>query len=314
MLTIFSVPKAFRGQFHRIQRDAIRSWTLLRPKPEILLIGDDEGTGDVCRQFGVHHLPEIRRNAHGTPLASSVFVVGEHAASNETVAYVNADIVLGGDFSRMVARATEVFCDEPFLAIGRKLSVPLVTNISFGHPDWDDQLRRVACQSGVYVTYDSDFFVYRRPLFHEIPPFALGRCYWTQWLIDHARRRGIPVIDVTSVVACVEPRHDYSHARSTGGAARLSGEEFRTNRRLFRGHRYLTTLDSTHIMTPEALVGRPGLYRLLSAAVRVDYWIYFLLKAVLYPYSLPLILAGRAARKVARALLSNAALRKATVG
>ncbi len=58
MLTIFSCHKAFHGHFNTIQRNAIKSWTLLRPKPEIFLIGDDEGTAEVCRESD---LPPLNR-------------------------------------------------------------------------------------------------------------------------------------------------------------------------------------------------------------------------------------------------------------
>ena len=42
MLTIFSCPKPFRGHFGMIQRNAIRSWTLLKPTPDVILIGDEK--------------------------------------------------------------------------------------------------------------------------------------------------------------------------------------------------------------------------------------------------------------------------------
>ena len=42
MLTIFSVPKPFRA-YRNDSANAIHSWTLLAPRPEIILLGDDEG-------------------------------------------------------------------------------------------------------------------------------------------------------------------------------------------------------------------------------------------------------------------------------
>ena len=56
MLTLFAIPKAFRGEFNQIQRNAITSCTLLEPKPEIILLGDDEGTAEVAKEFGVRHV------------------------------------------------------------------------------------------------------------------------------------------------------------------------------------------------------------------------------------------------------------------
>lgn len=44
MLTIFSTCKPFLGHSAVIQRNALKSWTLLHPDIEIILFGDDEGT------------------------------------------------------------------------------------------------------------------------------------------------------------------------------------------------------------------------------------------------------------------------------
>jgi hypothetical protein len=130
-------------------------------------------------------------------------------------------------------------------------------------------------------------------MYAHMPAFAVGRCYWTQWLIFDARRRGIPVIDATGSVLSIESKHDYSHAKSTRGAKRLSGVEYVQNRKLFTGCKYFTALDATHILTPLGLLRSPAINRLRSLKVRGEYYVYFLLKGDLYPYSLPLIYIGR---------------------
>src|SRR5712691_10486867 len=66
MLTIFATPKPFRGHIAVIQRNAIRSWTLLRPACEIILMGNDGGTADIAAEFGVRYVPDVARNTLGT--------------------------------------------------------------------------------------------------------------------------------------------------------------------------------------------------------------------------------------------------------
>jgi hypothetical protein len=56
MITLITCPKPFRGHSKIIQRNAIKSWTLLEPKPEILLMGDDEGTAEAAAEFGARHV------------------------------------------------------------------------------------------------------------------------------------------------------------------------------------------------------------------------------------------------------------------
>jgi hypothetical protein len=68
MLTLFTVPKAFKEHINNIQLNAILSWMSLRPRPEIILFGDDEGTPEVAEELGLRHVPEIACNEYGTPL------------------------------------------------------------------------------------------------------------------------------------------------------------------------------------------------------------------------------------------------------
>ena len=58
MLTIFSTPKPFVGHIGIIQRNAIKSWTLLHPDVEVILFGDDEGAAQACQDLGIRHEPE----------------------------------------------------------------------------------------------------------------------------------------------------------------------------------------------------------------------------------------------------------------
>lgn len=296
MLTIFAIPKAFRGHFKIIQTNAIRSWTLLRPKPEIILLGDDEGTAEIAKELNLRHIPAVERNSYGTPLVSSIFQTAEAASSNELLCYINSDIILMSDFSE--AMKTDIVQQKAtsFLLIGRKSNVEINRLLDFDDSNWEAKLKGLVKQKGRYVTYDSDFFVFPKGVFKNIPSFAIGRCFWTQWFIYSVRMRGVPVIDATSVVMSVESKHDYSHVMSTGGAKRLSGVEYESNRRLFKGCKYFTTVDATHILAREGLKENPSIKRLLSLMVRSDYYIYFLLKGTLYPYSMPLIILGRWAR------------------
>jgi hypothetical protein len=43
MLTIFSTPKPFHGHSGIIQRNALKSWTLLHPDVEVILFGIEDG-------------------------------------------------------------------------------------------------------------------------------------------------------------------------------------------------------------------------------------------------------------------------------
>src|SRR6266853_4649960 len=47
VLTIFASAKPFHGHTGVIQRNAIASWTRLRPRPEIILFGNEPGVAEI---------------------------------------------------------------------------------------------------------------------------------------------------------------------------------------------------------------------------------------------------------------------------
>jgi len=303
MLTIFGLPKAFTGQFQTVQENAIRSWSRLKPSPEIILFGNDSGTAEMAREIGARHEPGVERNEYDTPLVTRIFERAQQIASNDLMCYVNSDIILTSSFSLGVSRLVDHYGKDQFLGVGRKCNFPLTESLPFDG-EWEQLLQTRAARDGAYVTYDSDYFVFRRGLWADMPPFAIGRCYWTQWLMFKARQAGVPMIDMTPVVLAVESKHDYSHAKSTGHSKRLSGIEYETNRQLFKGCRYYTTVNASAVLTTESVERAPVTNHLLSASVRGEYFVYFLLKGTLYPYSLPLIVLGRWAATALRALRS----------
>src|SRR4029077_5138320 len=104
MLTLFTIPKPFRGHINVIQRNALRSWTLLRPTVDVILFGTDEGVGEAAREFGVRHCPDVARTPFGTPLLDSVFAQAVRQSPHRHVCYVNADIMLLDDLVQSLAR------------------------------------------------------------------------------------------------------------------------------------------------------------------------------------------------------------------
>ena len=90
MLTLFAIPKHFRGHFAVIQRNAILSWNgpSSAPQPEILLFGNEEGTAEIAAELGLRHFPEVTRNEFGTPLLDDLFRQAEQHASTPLLGYV----------------------------------------------------------------------------------------------------------------------------------------------------------------------------------------------------------------------------------
>ncbi len=249
MLTLFAIPKPFHGHIGVIQRNAIQSWKRMCPECEIILLGNDEGTAEVALEMELRHVPDIATNQHGTPLVSDIFQTTQRLASNNILGYVNADIMLTSDFVQAVHQVASV--SDRFLMVGQRWDVDIRTPWRFDTPDWEPVLQEHVREHGaLHSKAGIDYFAFPRDLYEAIPPFAIGRTAWDNWLIAHARKRSAMVIDATERVTAVHQDHDYGTFQSRD--ALWTGEEARENRRLM-GRRYGTLDDASHLLLPDGL-------------------------------------------------------------
>ena len=110
-----------------------------------------------------------------------------------------------------------------------------------------------------------DYFLFTRGLFGTIPPFALGRARYDNWLIWRARRARAIVIDATGFVCAIHQRHDYSHLAG-GKREAYFGQEARRNQQLAGKWRHLhlySPIDATHFLSPEGIHHRQLRFALL---------------------------------------------------
>lgn len=229
-LTIFSIPKPFEGHIGVIQRNAVGSWRALGGNIEILLFGDEEGTRQVAEEMGLRHHAEVARNDYGTPLVDSLFAQAERLASSPILCYVNADIILMSD----LIAALECARGLPlFLMVGKRTDLDISEPLDFSSPSWETELRARARREGrMRPSNWIDYFLFSRGLYRDsVPPFAVGRTAWDNWLVYHARRSNATVIDATSAVLAVHQNHGYkSGVISCGDDGKWEGPEVPLNR------------------------------------------------------------------------------------
>jgi len=225
MLTLFTAPKPFHGPIDIIQRNAIQSWLKLGPEVEVLLIGDEEGMAKAAADFGVRHLKDIRRNKHGTPYVDSVFALARKEARYPVLCFVNADMIFLDDFLPAINRVKDHF--EGFLVFGQRWDLDVTERLEFG-AHWLQGIReRLRAESQLHGPLGSDYFVFARDMFSEMPSFALGRPGWDNWLIYAGRSAHVPVVDATKAITIIHQNHDYSHL--PGGRPPYGGPESREN-------------------------------------------------------------------------------------
>lgn len=240
-LTLFTAPKPFTNpHIATIQRNAIRNWQQL-DGVQILLIGDEPGMAQTAAELGVTHLPEVARTPQGTPLISAIFALARQHARAPLLAYVNADMLFLPDFVQ--AAQTLAGLAESFLGVGQRWDLNVTEPLTFPH-DWARQLReRVNTSGRLHPPAGSDYFIFPRSLFGQMPHFAIGRAGWDNWMIYHARTHGYPVVDCTPSVLAIHQNHDYSHL--PGGKPHYDHEESHRNIELAGGEKHMYRLTET---------------------------------------------------------------------
>ena len=268
MITLFTCPKPFRGHINIIQRNAIQSWRLLRPEPEIILIGNDEGVPEITQEFNLSYIPEVKRNDFGTPLLSSIFSNAERKAANDLICFINADILLLDDFMPAMQGALQL--QPTCLMVGQRWNLEIKESISF-QPNWENYLRDMVKKLGkIEIPNAMDFFVFPKGLFDHLPPFTLGRTMYDNWLVSQARLRGIPVIDLTDMVTVIHQNHDYLHHRR-GKIGVTKGEEAKANKKLAQGSLFaFTTWDADYKLTDKGVMRKSPLCRLYGDLVSIS--------------------------------------------
>ncbi|NOT04570.1 MAG: hypothetical protein HOP27_08235 [Anaerolineales bacterium] len=266
LITLFSAPKPFTNpHIAMIQRNAIHSWTLL-PNVEVILLGEEMGLAEAAKELGVMHLPNVARNETGTPLISSMFQLARENSDSELLCIINADMILMPDFVDVALESSSLLLNnrqqavglQRFVLLSQRWDYDIATPLDFA-AGWESGLREsVRKQNQLHRPAGSDFFLFPKSCYQDIPNFIIGRAGWDNWMIYKARSEKWPVIDCTPSVMIVHQNHDYSHL--PGGKSHYEHPDTNENIRLAGGQaniRY-TILDSTHRLV-DGKLARPRL-------------------------------------------------------
>jgi len=242
-ITLFTAPKPFTNpHIALIQLNAIQSWLHLGDEVRVVLIGKEDGMAKFADEIGVRQLPGVNRNEQGTPLVSSIFELARQNSTSPLLAYANADILLTPGF---ISLARQVFTQaEKFLIVGQRWDLDIQQVLDF-NPGWETRLlAEVKNRGRLHPPAGSDYFIFPRDCFTNIPGFAIGRAGWDNWMFFHARLQGWPVVDASSAITVIHQDHDYSHLPN--GQPHYHLPESDQNTRLAGGRRAIFYLDDAN--------------------------------------------------------------------
>jgi hypothetical protein len=132
-----------------------------------------------------------------------------------------------------------------FLVVGQRWDLEQTESLQFT-PQWDQRLQKeVHARGELHAPSGSDYFIFPREIFMDMPPFAIGRAGWDNWMIYQSLKNQWPVIDATHDLMIIHQNHDYGHL--PGGVPHYDLEETKINAELGGGmHHMYMTLDSSH--------------------------------------------------------------------
>jgi hypothetical protein len=274
LITLFSAPKPFTSpHIAMIQHNAIKSWTLL-PDVEVILLGEETGLAEAARELDVRHIPNVARNESGTPLISSMFQLARANSKSDLLCVINTDMILMPDFLEVAKQVVKL--KDKFVLLSQRWDFDITQPIKFTG-GWQEKLRSTVYALGVlHRPAGSDFFLFPKSCYQDIPDFVIGRAGWDNWMIYKARKENWAVIDCTPLVMIVHQNHDYSHL--PGGKPHYEHPDTNENIHLAGGQaniRY-TILDSTHQLANGKLI-RPKM-----TSLRLTRKLELLLRAIFF--------------------------------
>ena len=309
MLTFFTTAKPFLGHNGVIQRNALKSWTLVHPDAEVILFGDDEGAAHVASELGILHEPRTEKNEAGSHRVDGMFARAQAIARHNVLCYSNCDIIFMRDFREALERV--LAAHKEFLMVGRRRDMEMTEPCDFASADWQKHLRSLVLRSGKQRGPEwIDYFIFTRGLFIDLPPLVVGRVFWDDWMVWKALDLKKPVVNASKAIVAIHQNHDYRH-HPQGKKGVWKGEEAAQNHKLAGGWRHLRTIaDATRQLrgaelSPNRARHWAAVKRYLRQAGRVSVYnilqpLWFLLLGISRPLRNALGLRTAAARHFRR--------------
>lgn len=260
-VTIFALPKPFVGDADRIQSNAFRSWMQLSPTVDVLLLGDETGIADFAAEHQIAHFGHVDRNRNGTPLVSDAFSLAHQISTSPILVYCNSDVILDHSFALAMESLSSQNQFEQWLAIGQRTDVAIDRELNFADADqlrWLNEKSRADGKKSSHVC--KEYFAFSRSLYQDVPPFAVGRGNWDNWMVSSVKQSGVPVIDLSRQVSAIHQSHDYAHMNGSRMSCYVNGKEARENQRLAGGRNLISGSVCTHRLATDC-VERIGMVR-----------------------------------------------------
>lgn len=219
MITFFSIPKKFTGEFALIQENAILSW-LAFENSQVFLLGDEVGVEEFASLNGIEHIKNIPTNSCDTPLLSEAFRIVKSRSLNNIIVYVNCDIIFTSSLLSTINVVNSRF--QNFVIVGRRSDISVSKKIDFSNNNWEENLKDEYSNSiELHSKSGIDYFIFPKNIEINMPQFAVGRPSWDNWMIYYFLKMNYSVIDSTKNNLVLHQNHERGYA--------IYGQESKSN-------------------------------------------------------------------------------------
>jgi len=202
-VVIFATFKPFLDEFVTEQLNALHSWKALRCKPKIVILGDDYGTKQVCKNENVIHHETLLKNEYGTPLVDDIFKQGWNYATDDDICiFINGDIILTNSLCDGLDRfviENPNYNKQTYMLTSIRYDWFNFRSIDFSDPSWEEKINldmkgEFALPTGI------DLFIHRKNTIKNIPKSGIAKFAYDSWILGYAIYNFDITIDTTLVI------------------------------------------------------------------------------------------------------------------
>ncbi len=252
MITIFCTPKNFENIFDHIQTNAINSWRELGENIEIIIFGNSYGTKKIAEDINALHISDVKTNDNGVPFLSDLFKKADQLTSNDMLMFINSDIILPPNFISAIKKIKNL--PSKFLMIGHRWDCNINYKIDFKTLSSDKQFwRKIFINSIKHSPSGIDYFIFKKKTFENLPDFVVGRPGYDNWIVWNARRRWIPVIDLSNEIKVFHQNHHFKFHNLKKDPKIFMEEDGLKNMEII-GKNVLNILDANYLLIKNKII------------------------------------------------------------
>ena len=197
-IVIISTFKPLLPEFIVEHTNSLRSWKKLRCNPKIVIIGDDAGVEEFCKNENVLHHPFVNKNKYGTPLVSSILEEGwKYADDKDIVIFLNGDIILDDklcDTIEAFVKEYPNYYEKTFLLTAIRQNWKNFDSVNFNENDW---FKNILSKTSPDSPTAIDLFVHRKGTITGMPQSGIAKYAYDSWILLNAFEKFDIVVDIT---------------------------------------------------------------------------------------------------------------------